>query len=67
MLDNIGSSNLCNIGFIWSKDNFEMSIEGTYLYVNSLTDMVIVELAKWRQPQRSVAPAECISSGSVRL
>jgi hypothetical protein len=38
-----------NIGFITLKGNMEMSIKGNFLYANSYTDLVVVDITNWRE------------------
>lgn len=51
VLDNSKPSELRNVGFIRIKGNSEVSIKENFLYANSFTDMVIVDITDWRQPK----------------
>lgn len=51
VLDNSNPEQIKNLGFLRIKGNSEISIKGNVLYANSFTDLVIIDLADWRQPK----------------
>ena len=48
IIDNTISSAVKPIGFIQLRGNSEMSIKGNFLYANSYTDLVIVDISNWQ-------------------
>jgi hypothetical protein len=51
VFDNANPAAIRNMGFIRLKGNSEMSIKGSFLYANSFTDLVIVDISNWRYPK----------------
>ena len=49
VIDKTIPSQLKSIGFINLRGNVEMSIKGNYLYANSYSDLVVVEITNWRE------------------
>jgi hypothetical protein len=50
VVDNKDPSSPVRIGFIQLKGNSEMSIKDDYLYANSFTDLVILDISDWQHP-----------------
>jgi len=50
VVDNKDPSSPVRIGFLQLKGNSEMSIKGNYLYANSFTDLVIIDISDWQHP-----------------
>jgi hypothetical protein len=48
VIDNTNPASATRIGFIRVIGNTEMSIKGNYLYVNSFTDLVVVDVSDWQ-------------------
>jgi hypothetical protein len=50
VIDNSNPSSPQRIGFIQLRGNSEMSIKGNYLYANSFTDLVVIDINDWQNP-----------------
>ena len=50
VIDNSNPSVAKRIGFIRLVGNTELSIKGNYLYANSFTDLVIINVSDWQNP-----------------
>ena len=48
VIDKTDPAKLKNIGFIRIIGNSDMSIKGNYMYVNSITDLVVVDISNWQ-------------------
>jgi hypothetical protein len=50
VIDNTDPATAKRIGYISLLGNTEMSIKENYLYANSFTDLVIIDVSDWRNP-----------------
>jgi len=50
VIDNSNPSSPNRIGFIQLRGNSEMSIKGNFLYANSFTDLVVIDVTNWQTP-----------------
>jgi hypothetical protein len=48
VMDNTNPNSPTRIGFIRIHGNSEMSIQGNYLYANSMQDLVVVDISDWQ-------------------
>lgn len=48
VIDNTNPSQASRIGFIRLSGNSEMSIKGNFLYANSYTDLVVIDISDWQ-------------------
>jgi hypothetical protein len=50
VIDNRDPSSASRVGFLQLRGNSEMSIKGNYLYANSFTDLVVIDITNWQNP-----------------
>ncbi|MFI5130604.1 MAG: hypothetical protein ACHQFX_11460 [Chitinophagales bacterium] len=48
VIDNTDPASASRIGFIKVPGNSEMSIKGNYLYTNSFSDLVVIDISDWQ-------------------
>ena len=48
IIDNTNPTSATQIGFIRVPGNAEMSIKGNYLYANSFSDLVVIDISNWQ-------------------
>jgi len=48
VIDNANPAQASRIGFIKLSGNSEMSIKGNFLYANSYTDLVVIDISNWQ-------------------
>ncbi len=48
IIDNTNPAAATRIGFIRVLGNSEMSIKGNYMYVNSFSDLVVIDISNWQ-------------------
>ena len=52
-IDNTDRENPENVGFLTIPGNFDLAANQQYLYVDSYTDLVIIDISNMRQPQEA--------------
>lgn len=50
ILDRANPSDVKNLGFLRIKGSSEISIKGNFLYTNSYSDLVVVDITDWKKP-----------------
>lgn len=63
VIDNTNPSSPRRIGFIQLRGNSEMSIKGNYLYANSFTDLVVIDVSDWQSPTEVKRMRNAFSQG----
>lgn len=65
IIDNTNPSEANRIGFIQILGNSEMSIKGNYLYANSFSDLLVIDIMNWQNPKEVKRINHAFSQGST--
>jgi hypothetical protein len=64
VIDNTNPASAARIGFIRIIGNSEISIKGNYLYANSFTDLVVIDISNWQNVSEVKRMPNAFSQGS---
>ena len=65
VIDNTNPATATRIGFIRVLGNTEMSIKGNYMYVNSFSDLVVVDISDWQHAREVKRMPNAFNAGGA--
>ena len=65
IIDNTVPSAASRIGFIRVLGNSEMSIKGNFMYVNSFSDLVVIDISNWQNVREVKRMPQAFYAGSA--